>query len=379
MAGKEENSFDYIIVGGGLAGLQLALAFIEDDFFKSKIIAIIEPSKKEVNDKTWCFWEEGKGKWEALIHKQWSEGKFVTNEINQSMEMGAYQYKMIRSIDFYRYALSKVEAAENVSWIEATVQSVEKNTCLTDNGKIEGKIIFDSRISQDFNKEKGNTILQHFKGIVIETKKPFFNDNSFTMMDFRLGYNDLCCFTYVLPFSATKALVEFTFFSPDLVENKVYDELIKQYIQEKLKLTEYEIYEEEKGVIPMSDYPFWKENKKTYLKIGTGGGWVKASSGYSFKNTERKVQQIIQNLKKSKSLDYQLFKKRFYFYDRIFLRILKEKNHLGNQLLQEMYLKNEAKAIFKFLDETSNPLEEFKIINSFKRKPFLWSLSKDII
>ena len=319
------------------------------------------------------------GKWEALIHKQWSEGKFVTNEINQSMEMGAYQYKMIRSIDFYRYALSKVEAAENVSWIEATVQSVEKNTCLTDNGKIEGKIIFDSRISQDFNKEKGNTILQHFKGIVIETKKPFFNDNSFTMMDFRLGYNDLCCFTYVLPFSATKALVEFTFFSPDLVENKVYDELIKQYIQEKLKLTEYEIYEEEKGVIPMSDYPFWKENKKTYLKIGTGGGWVKASSGYSFKNTERKVQQIIQNLKKSKSLDYQLFKKRFYFYDRIFLRILKEKNHLGNQLLQEMYLKNEAKAIFKFLDETSNPLEEFKIINSFKRKPFLWSLSKDII
>ena len=45
----------YVIVGGGLAGLQLASRISNDIFFKGKKIAIIEPSAKVENDKTWCF------------------------------------------------------------------------------------------------------------------------------------------------------------------------------------------------------------------------------------------------------------------------------------------------------------------------------------
>lgn len=67
-----------------------------------------------------------------------------------------------------------------------------------------------------------------------------------------------------------------------------YDELLEQYLRKVLLLKEWQVLETEKGVIPMTDYPFEKENSAYLTKIGTAGGWVKASSGYSFKNTEKK-------------------------------------------------------------------------------------------
>lgn len=107
-------------------------------------------------------------------------------------------------------------------------------------------------------------------------------------MDFRLKYKDSTSFTYVLPVSEKEALVEFTFFTPYLTEETIYDEQLKKYIEEYLKITNYTIAETEKGVIPMTDFPFHEDSTPKITKIGTAGSWVKASSGYSFKNTEKK-------------------------------------------------------------------------------------------
>ena len=51
------KEFDYIIIGGGCAGLSLAY---ELDFIKIKPIkklAIIEPRQEYKRDKTWSFWK----------------------------------------------------------------------------------------------------------------------------------------------------------------------------------------------------------------------------------------------------------------------------------------------------------------------------------
>ena len=50
-----QKHYDYIIVGNGLAGLQLALAFAKDSYFNDKSIALIDASTKTENDKTWSF------------------------------------------------------------------------------------------------------------------------------------------------------------------------------------------------------------------------------------------------------------------------------------------------------------------------------------
>ena len=46
------SHFDYVIVGNGLAGLQLALKLASDSYFDNYKIALIDPSSKTKNDKT---------------------------------------------------------------------------------------------------------------------------------------------------------------------------------------------------------------------------------------------------------------------------------------------------------------------------------------
>ena len=72
------QKFDYIIIGSGLAGLQLAYAFSLDPFFKNLKLAIIDPSSKKTNDKTWCFWEKGLGQWDEIITRYWNQGEFIS-------------------------------------------------------------------------------------------------------------------------------------------------------------------------------------------------------------------------------------------------------------------------------------------------------------
>jgi lycopene beta-cyclase len=57
--------FDFAIVGAGAAGLQLALAMNKDHFFQTRKIIILDKSAKNANDKTWCFWERGKGPYDS--------------------------------------------------------------------------------------------------------------------------------------------------------------------------------------------------------------------------------------------------------------------------------------------------------------------------
>ena len=62
---------DYIITGVGAAGLILAYRMACDSYFDNKSIIIIYINKSLTNNCTWCFWENGEGEWEELLHKKW--------------------------------------------------------------------------------------------------------------------------------------------------------------------------------------------------------------------------------------------------------------------------------------------------------------------
>ena len=51
------KEFDYIIIGGGCAGLSLAYELEIYDKLKNKTLAIIEPREDYKRDKTWSFWK----------------------------------------------------------------------------------------------------------------------------------------------------------------------------------------------------------------------------------------------------------------------------------------------------------------------------------
>ena len=364
----------YVIVGGGMAGLQLALRISDDLFFKGKKIAIIEPEPKTVNDKTWCFWEKNSGNWDHLVHKNWQKGKFISSEIEKDLELSPYSYKMLRSIDFYKHAKIKLESSKDIFFIQDEIASIDEvtRTAIGKDKEYTATHFFDSRPPTNYKDSEKNTIIyQHFKGWNIKTEKEVFDPESFTMMDYRIKHKDSASFTYVLPVSTTEALVEFTFFTPYLTDESTYDNLLNRYLREILKIDSFEIIEEESGVIPMTDYPFHEKSSKKLTKIGTAGGWVKASSGYSFKNTEKKVELILENIKSGLKPSEGLVSKKYRKYDSIFLNVLKNRNDLGESMFTKFYTKNSIQDIFRFLDEETDLSEDIKIMLSIYHPEFI--------
>lgn len=380
----QKNTYDIAIIGAGAAGLNLAHAMLRDVYFDDKKILIIEKDRKDQNDRTWCFWEKGEGRWDHLLRQSWESGAFYANSIQQPLKLLPYRYKMLRAIDFYDSVKKEIHEKPNVRWVADEVEEIGGNNLLRIKGKsggYEAQYVFDSRIDPSFfQKNDGYTrLLQHFKGWIVRTPEDAFDPARFTMMDFRLKWRDSASFTYVLPLSAREALVEFTLFTGSLIEDEDYDRMLRQYLETHLPSIPYEILEVEKGVIPMSDFPFQKNNTNRLMKIGTAGGWVKPSTGYSFKNCEKFSRRIVENLKAGKAPAHGLFSPRFRLYDSLFLDVLNRRNELGEALFSIMYARNPIQRIFRFLDEESTLWEEFKIIRQFPQRPFLEALFRKII
>lgn len=374
---SESTHFDYLIIGNGLAGLQLALKLSEDSYFDNKQIALIDPSEKKTNDKTWSFWQKDASQWNAIIYKSWDKASVVTSKKEINLTLNPYRYHTIRALDFYTEAKQRLNTKENIHFIRDEVASVKENENVlvtTKKTNYSASHVFDSRVPEEFSLEKKSniTIIQHFKGWIIKTKTDRFDDTKVVMMDYRLKDGHQTTFMYVLPFSKQEALVEFTYFTENLVDEAVYDHYIETYIKDYLNIDSYEIIETEQGQIPMTNYDFFKFNTKKVTKIGTGGGWVKGSTGYSFKHTEKKVAKIIENLKANKTPSLNLFQSKYKFYDKVFLKVLKDENHKGEWIFQQFYSKNAVQTMFRFLDEESTFLEEVKIMWSL----FSWSFIK---
>jgi lycopene beta-cyclase len=169
---------------------------------------------------------------------------------------------------------------------------------------------------------------------------------------------------YVLPFSETEALLEYTLFSGTPLAVEEYEEGIKNYIRDHLNIEKYQVVEKENGNIPMTCHPFWEGASKRIIPIGIAGGWAKASTGYTFKKSERKAKKLVRFLKTNRPLNRFGGLDRFWFYDLLLLDILDRKNELGSQVFGVLFKRHEPQLIFKFLDEQTNFWEELRIMAS---------------
>ena len=122
----KQNYFDFIICGAGASGLLLLKAIREDSFFNEKSILIIEKEIRNVNDRTWSYWESPNGSFDSILSKKWSKANFCSEDFDSDFDLNPYQYKMLRSAPFYqsirnKYSKLKIKRAPKPKPIDAGI------------------------------------------------------------------------------------------------------------------------------------------------------------------------------------------------------------------------------------------------------------------
>ena len=369
------TSYDYIICGAGCAGLSLLIRMIESQRVTDKRILLVDKEEKIKNDRTWCFWETEPDIFETLVYKSWDKLWYHDTGFSRLMKISPYQYKIIRGIDFYNYCLNIIRQQKNIELQYGHVESVatenEKAVLYMDGHRIEASYIFNSVLfDKPQLKRKEYLLLQHFKGWIIETGKPVFNAREATMMDFRIKQEDGIAFVYIMPFTETKALVEYTLFSTELLPAEKYDAALKNYLKQYLAINNYKLLEEEFGVIPMTNYQFPLYGDKV-INIGTAGGQTKGSSGYTFKFIQKHSKALLNQLIETGNPVLPQKTNRFKFYDSILLSILYHKELSASQIFTPIIKKNKPQQLLRFMDNESSLKDDLKIISGLPTLPFL--------
>ena len=376
------NHYHYIFTGSGLSALLTIFEMIKSGRFSDKKILLIDSITKNINDRTWCFWDT-ENTFNEIISKKWEHAWFKNQHYINQLNLHPYEYKMIRSADFYKLIFDEISQHSNIEIFHDEVVDFSElgNHCVvkTKTKSFTCNQIFNSIYNSEIVKTqtKFPLVQQHFIGWFIKSKEEVFTEDCPTFMDFSVEQKGNTRFMYVLPTSTNEALIEYTLFSKDLLSNSAYETEIENYIK-SLGISEYEIIEKEQGNIPMTCFPFWKNNSKNIINIGSAGGWSKASTGYTFKNSVKKSKQLVQFLRTES--DFRKFHKtnKFWFYDLLLIDILYRTNQHGSVIFSSMFKTGKAALIFKFLDEETSFSEDLQVIWMCPKGLFIKALLKRI-
>ena len=352
------KEFDYIIIGGGCAGLSLAYELDLHSKLKDKTLAIVEHRDEYKRDKTWSFWKVSPHNFEDCTIKSWDNFTINIPSHLKHVDCKNMPYQTIDSGLFYQKIINKIKQNTNIYFFK---NINEVNT--------ENSFIFNSVGDKIDNK---SSLWQHFSGIEIETSKDFFDEKIFNLMDFDCDQKNSVHFFYTLPFSKTKALIETTWIS-DLNNTSLndYDIQLKDYIEDKLKIKNYKINYKETGAIPL----FHPNNikKLNQIEIGTAGGMTRLSTGYTFLNIQEQSKYIRKNIENIKDTKIFSIERKYEFLDNIFLKVLKKNPERMAQIFYKMF-NSSPNTVINFLSNKSNILEDISIISKMPKWVFLKQL-----
>ncbi|WP_075502367.1 lycopene cyclase family protein [Candidatus Pelagibacter communis] len=352
------KEFDYIIIGGGCAGLSLAYELEVHNKLNNKTLAIIEPRLEYKKDKTWSFWKVTSHNFDDCVKKSWKNFSInIPGKINH-LECNNYPYQSIDSGLFYEKINIRLKKNKNIFFFKNLDDIDKKNS-----------FIFNS--VPEIKKNHLN-LWQHFCGIEIETEKNYFDDSIFNLMDFDCEQRESVHFFYTLPYSKNKALVETTWLSR-MNDNsqKDYDNQLKNYLENHLNLKDYKISYKEEGAIPLF-YPANKEIK-SQINIGTAGGMTRLSTGYTFLNIQEHSKYIRKNIENISNVKKYEIHKKYQFLDEIFLRVLDKHPEKMSNIFFDMF-RASPKTVIKFLSNKSNFFEDLSIIFKMPKLMFIKAL-----
>ncbi len=308
-----EEHFHIVIIGAGLAGLSLAYRLCAPQFAHLRI-AIVDPRTSFGATHTWSFWQQTPHPFMDLVrpNRQWcSLWVQAAGVISCPHDFSAAPYCSIESTHFYAKCLDKMAGNLSIkSFYGHRANSVAKvgensatvsltNLISGESQNLHAKLVFDSRPAVLSAAVGNNAWIQAFAGweVVCATAPfaPMIAAHEAVLMDFMPSIIDatgkaIPTFIYLLPSSPTQALVQATVFVPPnatVPSDITLQALAVAYLRAKFGDAEIAYQSPEVGRIVMDAAIAPMTVLQTITKIGSAGGFVRASTGYSFTRTQR--------------------------------------------------------------------------------------------
>lgn len=279
----DRQRFDLAIVGGGLQGALLALAWLVRR--PEARVALIEREAGAPPERTWCFHAsdlpaEARTFVEPLIEHRWPGTEVRFPGFRRELHGEYLGFTTARA---WRVLAERFTPRAHCAWIRGRrAVAVEARRVRLDDGlELEAELVVDASGGSREGVPAGSTGYQKFLGLELELARDHALQLPLVMdacVDQRAGYR----FFYALPFGPRRVLLEDTRFAdtPRLERAELRREVLAQ--AERYGLAVARIAREEEGVLPMP----WAGQRFDLtgppLRAGTRGGWYHAATGYSF-------------------------------------------------------------------------------------------------
>ncbi|MEL7218626.1 MAG: lycopene cyclase family protein, partial [Pseudomonadota bacterium] len=293
---------DLAVLGGGCAGLSLASALASQACTKS--VMIIEPRRSYQHDRTWCFWAEAAHALSGIVSKTWQHWQVSTAD--QVIDHIGLQlsYQQIRSDDFYEACLATIVDAPNIElrqglYAESASDHGDRVMVETDAGPISADFVIDTRPRPP--KTDTAAIWQVFSGAEVETQEPCFDPLIAGLMQNMTSDERGLKFTYTLPVSAHRALVQTTRFALTRCPPERLDEEFRSDLNDLID-GPFTLDRWERGCLPMGHTELPTGASPRIMRAGQAAGALRASSGYGFLRIQAWAEAVAENFVRERRL-----------------------------------------------------------------------------
>jgi lycopene beta-cyclase len=371
-----------VVLGAGLAGLTLAHTLVREGLRAP--IVIIDRRREHVRDRTWCWWDVAPTPYTALASRRWASWRVVREGREAVQTSAAHPYLHLDASRFYELVLTALAAAPQVELrLGESVLAIEQAGAFpvvaTSRGRLEADRVYDALAAGSpllRGRPRGSVELaQAFLGLEVETDRPAFDPGVATLMDFGPAAADEVRFTYVLPFSRTRALVEDTSLGGPAHSRSARREAVAAWL-ERTPAREWAVRYEEHGRIPMTTHRFAVHHGPRVHAVGTAAGAVRPSSGYAFMRSQTHCRAVARAIVRGEPLPQALAPARRTLLDAVFLRALRERPAEFPRYFELLLRRTAAGAFARFMGDASTPADEARVIAALPKTPFLAAAAK---
>jgi len=363
------------VLGGGCAGLSLALELAERGLARGGL-TVVEPRTAFRRDRTWGHWDLEPHRFADLVAHRWSRWKLRREGRVHVHGSRRYRYCELPADRFYQRALERLAEHPDVDLQLGVRAGALRETqgvvrVDTSRGELCAEHVFDARPGRPG--ARAPELLQHFLGVRVRTEQPCFDPHVVTLMDFDVPQDLGIHFFYVLPADPCTALVEATFLSPRPFDAETYRAAIDRYLEVRHGVRKAEVLEEERGVIPMSAARPRTRISPRVLRLGTGGGLVRPSTGYAFLAMQRFARRLADRLQQGRPGPPPVRDRALRAMDAVFLHHLRSHPAQAPELFERLFARVEPETLVRFLGDEPGLRDRVAVVRAMPFLPFVRS------